>query len=541
MNDVYSVYHYYMKTKKNKEAIDEVAPKVIEAADKAVFGNIGDIKYTARTTVPNGGEWCDGSTYVKSRYPDVYNMLASGQLQCVDIETYENVVSLNGSCGFFGLDVKSESFKVPMLDEVYIKAGQEGGMFGSESLPNITGSLTNLIPYVYGEIKADGCFDAEHIGNTSLDSYGSTKYYRVTMDSSKSSETYQDGAKVNPDHVKYRAYIILYTGKDISFDKKEEYKLNNPFSLFDTKWSDHELNNTSWVVSNGGYISGAIYSSAYNELVSEYNKGEEKTDESITYKLTPKGYKIALADQESSIDELYNNEGVAWYYIIDTSTVKFKLPRTKYGFVGFRNGAGGYVAESLPNITGTVDGGQLMRTDVGGSQSGALYRFNSSNGSRPKGEGGSTFGIGLDASLSSSTYQDNAPVQQRATEMYLYFYVGETVQDANVINAGIVLAEISKKVNRDEADYVVESYRSGTNWYRVYKSGWVEQGGYCENSATVTFLKPFSDSNYTLVGGLIPGTESSSYEHLNLKSQTSTGFVYSAYDYYKLKWFACGY
>ena len=47
-------------------------------------------------------------------------------------------------------------------------------------------------------------------------------------------------------------------------------------------------------------------------------------------------------------------------------------------------------------------------------------------------------------------------------------------------------------------DYVVDSYTDASgNWYRVYKSGWLEQGGYSSGSP-ITFLKPFVDSNYTL-------------------------------------------
>ena len=47
-------------------------------------------------------------------------------------------------------------------------------------------------------------------------------------------------------------------------------------------------------------------------------------------------------------------------------------------------------------------------------------------------------------------------------------------------------------------DYVVDSYTDASgNWYRVYKSGWLEQGGY-NSGSPITFLKPFVDSNYTL-------------------------------------------
>ena len=102
MDNIYSAYHYACKTKADREAIEALAPKVLEAADKAAFGNIGDIKYTLRTTVPNGGAWCDGASYAKEDYPDVYKLLTDGKLVSVDMTTFDSSVNLNGSCGFFG-------------------------------------------------------------------------------------------------------------------------------------------------------------------------------------------------------------------------------------------------------------------------------------------------------------------------------------------------------------------------------------------------------------------------------------------------------
>ena len=68
----------------------------------------------------------------------------------------------------------------------------------------------------------------------------------------------------------------------------------------------------------------------------------------------PNGLKIAMPNQEQAILDLYNTTGVAWYYILDKTNQRFKLPRTKYGFVGLRGSVGGYVPESLPNISGAV-------------------------------------------------------------------------------------------------------------------------------------------------------------------------------------------
>ena len=46
---------------------------------------------------------------------------------------------------------------------------------------------------------------------------------------------------------------------------------------------------------------------------------------------------------------------------------------------------------------------------------------------------------------------------------------------------------------------VTERYKSGQSWYRVYADGWCEQGGYVSGStATLTFLKSFVDTNYSI-------------------------------------------
>ena len=57
-------------------------------------------------------------------------------------------------------------------------------------------------------------------------------------------------------------------------------------------------------------------------------------------------------------------------------------------------------------------------------------------------------------------------------------------------------------VDYNEADFVIDSYSDGSgNWYRVYKSGWVEQGGVVSNLGagalyTIVFLKPYANTQY---------------------------------------------
>lgn len=50
---------------------------------------------------------------------------------------------------------------------------------------------------------------------------------------------------------------------------------------------------------------------------------------------------------------------------------------------------------------------------------------------------------------------------------------------------------------------IVESYVNGTNWYRIWNDGWVEQGGTIPISSLsqgipINFLIPFSNTDYNV-------------------------------------------
>ena len=98
------------------------------------------------------------------------------------------------------------------------------------------------------------------------------------------------------------------------------------------------------------------------------------------------------------------------------------MPRNQFGFVGIRNNVSGFVNESLPNITGKLNipvYGPWVET-VEGAFSKDTIRHIIDDGNN------SIFDsllLNFNASLSSSTYQNNAPVQQKAVQMYLEFYL----------------------------------------------------------------------------------------------------------------------
>lgn len=292
--------------------------------------------------------------------------------------------------------------------------------------------------------------------------------------------------------------------------------------LFYHAWQDHKLTDASYVRADTfSWQDGEIYYTAYNELVEEKALVTEESFDvvaglTVKYYRTPKNYKIVLADQADFVSQIYDLTGAAWYYILDEENKRFKLPRKisdeldlqkTYPVVG--NG----MSLGLYNDNGTYSLG--ANTTV----SAASYNVNAYGvpvGTKISNSGagvaGGAYGItkdptksGIIADLSSTKYKE---VQNKK---FLYFYVGNTKRKETEINIGAITEALNGKVDVDlgnvlsNIDYVVESYNDGQNWYRVYKSGWVEQGGVSSgatsgNGQTVVFLKPFKDTNYTIVG-----------------------------------------
>lgn len=230
----------------------------------------------------------------------------------------------------------------------------------------------------------------------------------------------------------------------------------NGFSLFDCKWADHILNNISWLRADTfSWQSGDVYVSAYEHLLDDWNAtGDVATVDtigeiSIPYRLSADGHKICGPDHEATVSAIYEATGVAWYYILDVANKQFKLPRTKFGFTGIRSGVGKYVEAGLPNIEGYF--GPVDDSTFVGAKSGAFYKGSSVSYDATSSGSGSGGRIAFDASLSDATYGRSETVQPRATEMYLYFYVGNYVENATTVDVG----KLTEIVN----DFDIETFK----------------------------------------------------------------------------------
>lgn len=307
--------------------------------------------------------------------------------------------------------------------------------------------------------------------------------------------------------------------------------------LFDFKWADHILNDVQWLRADTfSWQSGAVYQAAYQHLADDISgktlQSETIGATTIQFYLADDGHKICPASEANNVAAIYTDKGVAWYYIIDTANQRFKLPRTKFAFTGLRDTVGKYIAAGLPNITGNF----YIDSYYNPGATGAFTQ--SDNYSAPNHGNWAAEGwkINLDASLSSVVYGNSDTVQPRATEMYLYFYVGEFTQTALENTAGLNAELFNDKVDKGHQviAFQAPTAQNDYTWYRKYADGWVEQGGTrnysnAEEVKTITLPITMADSNYTLQltrkDGSVPDTNTG-YQMQQYRSKSTTGFSF---------------
>lgn len=220
--------------------------------------------------------------------------------------------------------------------------------------------------------------------------------------------------------------------------------------LFDFKWSDHLVNQQEWLRADTfTWHDGTVYQNAYQHLVDDIDGKTTQTETiagtTITFYLADDGHKIVDSSQEANVGQIFLDTGVAWYYILDEINTRFKLPRTEHSVVGVRGNVGDYVEPGVPNITGVIDlTGMGTSTapvfNPNDTASSALYNNEVIETGKYHTDSASNSGynrIRFDASRANSIYGNDTTVQPPATQMYLYFYVGEFTQTATQNTAGI--------------------------------------------------------------------------------------------------------
>jgi hypothetical protein len=367
-----------------------------------------------------------------------------------------------GQCGKFVIDDALGTIRLPKV--VNIQGLQDLALMGSikaESLPNITGKFDTDT----GIFSPSGVFSAYksagRIGSQGANNNG------VSFDASRSSSTYQNNAPVQQEAIQYPYFIQVATGVEESVDVTREIELNNPFFLGMSQYFVSEPNNASWLISNGTFHSGATYVSFYEWLLKIYNGTETVNGVSVK----------ASTDTYDDYD-----------YVINTADTTFRLPSLD----GSESLSGGRIVESIfTNLTTALQDYTCPANGfiyVGLNMGAACTLFVYKNGEEIAREGtnatshndsayfsvrkGDVISAKKDTSSTSTTVSYFEYAQGNGS---LYYYVGETIQDANVIVASQVLTEVAnlKGYTVGIPDYTASIDWSAAGTYAAPSSGWI--------------------------------------------------------------------
>lgn len=485
----------------------------------------------------------------------------------------EKTLSKLGQCGKFVIDDTEGTIRLPAIVNAQgLLSLSAIGTIKDESLPNITGFAAGSTNQAgqFQQNERNGCVETYNNGPGYVTSQFTT--FIVAADSfrvnaSWSSSTYQDNAPVQQEAIQYPYYIQVATGVEETLPAIREYEINTPFFFGQSQYSENAPYNASWLASNGQYNASSLYPDFWTQLTGVELNGSLNVGDTIeiggkTY--VKRGLPVVL-----STDTITDYD-----FVVNQNDHTFRLP-----LLNGEEDLAGSVPELISSIlndytlpkNGTV---KVSGTSATNSRA-IVWAFSSSASdadhaysagtiimASAKGKKGDLVHILSDNCTDVSVYF--TPAVGNGT---LYYYVGDTVQDASLINAGAILGQLSNKADIDLNNInntgnavasnlnskgirtVIETYKNGANWYRVWSDGWIEQGGVTSTTRgaeTVTYLKPFSDTNYFVVKNA--NTSYGSYAAIAEQccySLTTTGFstlnVGSAYAQSPSPWYACGY
>ena len=261
-------------------------------------------------------------------------------------------------------------------------------------------------------------------GQDTLSDYNASNTYTFNSSlASVSNPIYGNSNTVQPEAIQYPYFIQIATGSETENNIINEIELNNPYSLFDSKYSDHELNNLSWLKSEGQWNSKAVYPTAYDKLLKVYNGTE--TVEGLSVKLSTETY-------------------TDYDFVLNTADETFRLPlKTKLASGNAVVGNG----MTLGLTSGTTYGGLSFVTNSPQHLDSRPNEYGTSVGTLV--QSGSISSVGI--SLGVTTDPTKSGIELSDSGLYLYYYVGETVQNANLIDAGRIGEQLADKVNMLQA------------------------------------------------------------------------------------------
>ena len=255
-------------------------------------------------------------------------------LACTEDEWQEiSSTSVGGQCGKFVLNYDTDETTVVSVRLPKIIMPVQGltdmtklGELVEAGLPNITGLInvgfTEAQQALFngqGALKEKENLIGLHGGGSVSDKTAGHKG-GIELDASSSNDIYGNSTTVQQEQVQYPYFIQIATGQETEVNITNEIELNNPYTLFDSKYSEAPLYNASWLKSSTTYYPKSVYTTAYEALVVE-NNSEVVAGESVTLPSGKSYIKRGLSVKLSTAEDITDYD-----FVINTTDETFRLP-----------------------------------------------------------------------------------------------------------------------------------------------------------------------------------------------------------------------
>ena len=514
---------------------------------------IGEIKVMlcSANYIPMGCLPCDGTEYNASQFQNLWDNflnLSTPKLLTCTYADYNTSLTTYGQCAKIAVDTENNKFRVPLIkDGSFLQqalTAEELGKVYKAGLPNITGKFHVGWPgAAWGAMHdASGAFNTiDQQSNCSRNYYAdNTRMTGANFDASRSSSIYGNSSTVQPEAVALRFFIVVADG----IEGQAAVDWNN-WNYELAKKADIDLSNTGRVtncitevpqdiklelangtltlkagskvyIPNGFESDGttphfdtftlttdAQFSTVHTSAVPcyvTYNRG----DNTLAFPaVTDTLYKYNPTTNKSAYNSTDNDWSLPICIAVRDTTGISKITTVfngygffdKYGFI-------------LPGVKGLIPNGrdtdgslksmpimttnrpQILSVDANWATQDWFLQSN-----------GVITWYPLKAGEVTYDKDRNYWVDTRKTADISYFVpFMRTMSDKSAVKFLFGELVTPMQVLDNSTPHIIETYKEGNTWYRLYSDGWVEQGGFLTARSSAAIILPIrmKDASYSI-------------------------------------------
>ena len=413
----------------------------------------------------------------------------------------EKTNSKLGQCGKFVVDDTAGTIRLPCVVNAQGLLSLSGiGNLVNESLPNITGKVNIPVYNPWVEV-VEGAFSKDEIQHQ-MDNGNDNTYGTLVLkfNASNSSSTYQNNAPVQQEAVQYPYCIVVNVGVEEPDRPINNYQVNNVYSYGMSQYYKGTMNNNSWLKSAGQWNDGTVYTGMYNWLLEQMNAGVSGfvastaayTDYDFVINTTDQTFRLPLLNgEEDLVDSRHNN------LTLGESGTLYTAPANGWFFFAVQGPTTYFylLNKTLMDATGT-------EISSCSSLEGGYYRV-----CIPV-KRGDIARINYDGTITNWANCNFIYAQGNGN---LYYYIGDTLQNAQLINVARIEETLVTKTNKVQAAeasmpsnrYIDLTLLASGSRYTAPANGWFS--AYCATGLSSSCYLMNNTNGINAAGTVIEG------------------------------------